>query len=326
MRSPSPIIQPEKKGFTLFELIVSLAITSVIAVFVFGFATSLAKVWRTTERGVSTELDVQITLDQIAADLESAVMQERFDSEGNRVPMFAVSAISKTAGVGIVDYTFSTRWVGISKTLRPATTHFDPANVHYGWAGSWLRFFSSAPSFNAVGYQIIRRSAFSNSNEPKYILHRSVINHANTIEGGVDIVNGVYAYGNIDYGLSMPSLDAVLLEDVIDFGVRLYVFDPTFAGSVDSPDSLRLIFPANANSLVDATDVEHTATRFDGTNYQVRYPDVVEVFLRVLDDAGAAALYDLEELGIGTLTYDEIVARHSKVYRRMIRLPGKELR
>lgn len=311
-----------KAGFTLVELIVSLAITSVIAVFVFSFASSLAKLWRTTEGGVSTELDAQIALDTIVKDFESAIFEER------GVPMLAVSAISET-GNDVYAITFSGRWEEPSNegTGRPGTMHFDPANHRYGYAGVWLRFFTAAPSVNAVGYQIIRRPPFANSDEPRYLLHRAVVRHDNTLEAGFDITSANYnasPTSDVSAGVvESPWLTSSLLEDVVDFGVRFYVFDENFSGNDDAPAGLRLIFPSANNEDLDANEKEHIASTHSHDSLSASYPDVIEVFMRVLDDAGADALMYSEEIEAGE-SYESIVSRHGRVYRRMIRMPGKE--
>lgn len=316
------------KGFTLIELIVSLAITSVIAVFVFGFATSLAKVWRSNESGVGTELDAQVALDQIAMDLESVIFAEK------GVPMFAATGISYS------NRKDSNRWVDPSSTTggRDETLDFKPQETlnegdddektidvhHYGWAGTWLRFFTASPSFNAVSYQLIRRPAFNNSSEPRYLLHRSLIRQDNTLAGNFDITATNYKDGNTANALQRPRLDGVILEDVVDFGVRLYVFDRTAHSSEDAPKGLWLIYPADAASNVDVNDTVHLGKTSIGNTFSERYPDVVEVFIRVLDDVGSRLLYELEEGLGGELDYDGIVKKHGRLYSRMIRIPGKE--
>ncbi len=310
-------------AFTLVELIVSLAITAVIALFVFGFATSLAQVWRTNESGVGTELDAQVALDQIAVDLESAVFLEK------GVPMFVASGVSKA------NRNQSSRWVDPSVTEggRPSSLDFIPqveedgklVNLHhYGWAGTLLRFFTASPSFNAVSYQVIRRPAFSGSVQAKYLLHRSLIRQDNTIEGGFDIEAGVYRDGSTSDALRRPRLDGVILEDVVDFGVRLYIFDERRHSGEAAPDGLWLVYPADSSSNIDNNDTVHLASTSTGSDFTIRYPDVVEVFIRVLDDAGARMLYEIEEGERSDLSYEEIVAEHGRLYSRMIRLPGKE--
>ncbi|MBD5779707.1 prepilin-type N-terminal cleavage/methylation domain-containing protein [Pelagicoccus sp. NFK12] len=312
----------KRRAFTLVELVVSLAITSVIAFFVFSFAASLADLWRNTEGGVDTELDAQIALDRIVMDLEAAIFQERQDPLGNAVPMFALSAIAK-GDDDPYQVSFSNRWQDIDESARPAEWHFDPGQHRYGWAGSWLRFFTAAPSFNAVGYQVIRRPAFGDSSVDRYLLHRSLIRQDNTIAGGFDIVNGNYQDGTTANAIASPRLDSAILEDVVDFGLRLYVFDESMSGTDDSPRGLRLVFPADANGNLDINDKEHLGSTLTGNNFGSRYPEVAEVFLRVLDDVGADLLIRLEA-GETVSDYNEIVEKHSRLYQRMVRLPGRE--
>ncbi|MDQ8187564.1 prepilin-type N-terminal cleavage/methylation domain-containing protein [Pelagicoccus sp. SDUM812002] len=316
-----------KAAFTLIELIVSLAITAVIAFFVFSFATNLAELWRKTEGGVDTELDAQIALDRIAMDLESAIFQERKDEESNELTMFAVSAISKD-DLQPQETSRWNRWLGVAKSERPDEFHFDPANHRYGWGGAWVRFFSAAPSFNAISYHIARRRVFDDSLAPaRYLLHRAVVAQNETLLGGLDIVEGKYAQGEAPNRtfdvLAQPWLESVILEDVVDFGIRLYVFEKDFNGTDDSPRGLRLIFPADGFGKIDDDDDEHLASSFATGDYSERYPDVIEIFLRVLDDPGADLLVLLEE-GEGLLDYEEIIDKHSRLYRRMIRMPGRE--
>lgn len=311
-----------RSGFTLIELVVSLAITSVIALFVFSFATSLAKIWRTTEGGVSTELDVQVALDTMAKDLESAIFEER------GISMFAVNAISKD-GSGSDEFSPSDRWE-LANAARPSDLNFSPISHRYGWGGIWLRFIASSPSVNAIAYQIVRRPAFVDSGRPIYLLHRSLVRQDKTLEAGFDLddPNSKYfeksgLYDGWASEVRYPRLSSAILEDVIDFGVRLYVFDETSDLKEDSPRGLRLIFPASISGVLDEDDREHLGSLLSGSSYGTRYPEVVEIFVRVLDDVGSDLLIELEE-GESQETYDSIVEKHGKVYRRMIRLPGRE--
>lgn len=312
-----------RSAFTLMELIVSLAITAVIALFVFSFATSLAQVWRSSESGVSTELDAQITLDTIAKDLESALFLEK------GTPMFAVSVLAYEAALaGEFDRTLSGSWEAGS--ARPVEVDFEPEVHRYGWAGSWLRFFAAQPIANAVGYQLIRRPPLSASDLPLYLLHRTVVRQDYTLGAGFDITAPAYTSEDTTTSclnaprIYRPCLDDVILEDVIDFGVRLYIFDEQANVTDHSPKGLRLIFPfvTGAGALDDGRRNHYGESNIEG-GFDVRYPDVVEVFLRVLDNVGSQRLQEIEQ-GASEESYEAVLDRHSRLYRRMVRLPGKE--
>lgn len=317
--------EENNRGFTLIELIVSLAITVVIAAFVFSFASSLAGVWKGSEGQIDAELDANIALDILARDLESAVFRE---GEG---VMFAVSAIAHSnadIGAGEVDITLSNNWentAGGSAGAKPDSLHFVPATHHYGWAGVWLRFFSAQPSVNAVSYQIVRRFGFSNSNTPRYLLHRSVVRLDKTLEAGLDISSPSYAGIPDSYvdaeNVTRPWLTNAVLENVVDFGVRLYVFDEGAPATDYSPEGLRLIFPSSDVTPLDANDRSHFATTASINDPSIAYPEVLEIYLRVLSSVGAERLRELEENDVGE-SYAEIVEQYGRIYRRMVRLPG----
>lgn len=312
-----------RAGFTLIEMIVSLAITVVIAAFLFSFSSSLSSVWRTSEKDVDTELDVNIALDQIQKDLESAILEERGET------MFAVSAVASAGATlvgGEIDVEHSGRWEPVTNTEmgRPVSSHFDPMSHRYGWAGVWLRFFSAQPSVNAIAYQLIRRPAYTDSEIPRYLLHRSVVRQDYTLKAGFDITTGDYeANANSSYlnapQVRHPQVRHAILANVVDFGVRLYVFDEGADGTDFTPDGLTLIFPEVSGSDLDLQTRIHYGKTHEGTELSERYPDVVEVYLRVLSQRGADLLYRSEELEAGD-DFETIVERHSRVYRRMIRI------
>lgn len=298
-----------KSGFTLFELIVAMAVTSVIAAFVFAFSSSLMKLWTRSQSAISTELDANIALDVIAMDLEAAVFLERGDV------MFAVNVQDYDARNN------STAWK--TGSVRLKTNDFDPGNHVYGWAGTWLRFFTAAPTLNAVAYQIIRREAFDGSNQKRYILYRSVVRQDYTQESGFDITDGSYASGVARQSqpktIRKPTVADYLLEDVVDFGVRLYVYDTSVSGSANSSTGMRLIYPANIKGSLNKADDEHIASTGVGADYSIRYPDVVEIFIRVIDSVGAEKLRLIEEDG-GEGTFEAVVAEHGRLYSRMVRV------
>ncbi len=304
-----------KSAFTLFELIVAMAITSVMAAFIFSFAGSLTKLWSKSQSAISTELDANIALDTIAMDLEGAVFLE-----GNGV-MFAVKTQDyderKDSGI----------WKAGS--ARETTNDFDPDNHVYGWAGSWLRFFTAAPTLNAVSYQIVRREAFTGSKIRRYVLYRSVVRQDRTQTTGFDIMVSAYsdkdapgpALEHYPKTIRKPTVSGYLLEDVVDFGVRLYVYEADAPVSADSSRGLRLIYPSTDFSALSSTDRLHEADSDEpaGNDYSQVYPDVVEVFIRMIDSAGSEKLRAIEMDGTDG-TFEDVVAEHGRVYSRMVRI------
>ncbi len=202
----------------------------------------------------------------------------------------------------------------------------------FGTAGVWLRFFTTRRGANsnvntlstpvAVGYQIVRRFSSTNNQNlnTAYLLHRVDVRPAATtgnnprpgvLETGYDITAAAYRSntGGTNNGsqtgdprtitivtTNARTLDAVVADNVIDFGVRCYVRDP------DAPGRLRLIFPANANGgFSNSTGVplrgqlpSSTPSTAPDYNYRFLFPDVIDVMVRILTDEGAALIANME--------------------------------
>ena len=182
----------------------------------------------------------------------------------------------------------------------------------FGVAGTWLRFFTTKRGSNtvngtsnvtdsttvsapvAVGYQIIRRRTSTSplSSDIRYLLHRAEVRPAKgsttttavgTLETGYNFspptayapaTNTVVAG---DPGeIKFPTLNSVVAENVIDFGVRCYVRDATRS------TGLRAVFPLSNTA---ATFLARTPSTVAGATNA--FPDVVDVMVRILTDEGA---------------------------------------
>jgi|TARA_B110000495_G_C23033598_1_gene616411 prepilin-type N-terminal cleavage/methylation domain-containing protein len=309
-----------RKGFTLIELMAALGVTAVIGYFFISIGSDFVIAWDHVGDSVARETEARGALDIIARDFESA-----FFREGDDV-MFAVDVLGDDSGA---------KWEGGAE--RPIGDGFDPVLHEYGWAGSWVRMFSAAPSFNAVGYRIIRTTIKNNVGDPRYMLYRNVATMENTIleaeaalvknEAEIfDFESEMYLDGGYVLGTTRENILAV---NVVDFGVRLYIYDSSEGGDpsgYDAPDGLRLIFPEDGSSGL-ASSIEgwtHRGSTYLGTAYVNRYPDVVEVFLRVLNKNGANELLDLEmEETIDDTLWEEIVEKNSRLYHRYITVGGR---
>ena len=309
-----------RKGFTLIELMAALGVTAVIGYFFISIGRDFVVAWDHVGDSVARETEARGALDTIARDFESAFFREGDDA------MFAVDVLDDYVNAG-------NNWEGGAK--RPATDGIDPSLHQYGWAGSWVRLFTAAPSFNAVGYRIIRTTIKYGVGEPRYMLYRNVATMEDTVleaetalvaDGAeiFDFDSGMYLDGDYMLGTTRENILAV---NVVDFGVRLYIYDSSEGGDpsgVDAPDGLRLIFPADGSSALESSveSLVHRGTTYLGTAYGTRYPDVVEVFLRILNQNGANELLEMEEAADDTL-WEETVEKNSRLYRRYITIGGK---
>lgn len=305
-----------KQAFTIIELSMALSITAILALVTFQFMDSLISVWHQTDKSISIESESRLALNQIEEDLEAA-----FFAEGNGA-MLAVDALFNDGNSG--------RWDPPGKNARPGTNSFDPTIHRYGWAGSWLRFFTADPSLNAVGYQVVRSPQMTDATDAGYHLFRGSVRGDHTVAEGLDITAGEYGDNTEAQILSnpveviAPRKENIIASNVVDFGVRLYVYEKG-ADFDGVPEGMRLIFPADTSGNLVDTDVEHHATTSLSSTPSELYPDAVEVYLRILDKDGAGLIYDLEEYGSSNAEWNQIVADHSRLYSRFIKIKGSAL-
>jgi prepilin-type N-terminal cleavage/methylation domain-containing protein len=359
-RETHPITCPENKrvrraGFTLLELLLAAAITALLAALLLAVASGAMDHWNRTAGRLRAAAEARLGLDQLAQDLESAI----FRADGN--VWLAATVLPGT--------TLSGQWrqAAASAQGKPGNAHPGTLNLgalpweeaRFGVAGVWLRFFTAKADTNAgaadltapvaVGYQIIRQNVTSSAaSEQRYLLFRGEVRRTKTAGGSPGVFESGYdlnpaaapatAYmtPNATAGdpgnLLRPPLGAALVDNVIDFGVRLYVREG---------GNLRLVFPAApappggvpaggtpSQAAPPSAETEHfarwAAPAADDAYGRV-FPDVAEVMIRVLDDEGARLLAAYEEgrlyppAGISAGDYWWVLAMsHSQVLTRRI--------
>ena len=368
------LVRRRRQGFTILELLVAAAITAVLAGIVIAMVGNVSTSLARTSGRLNATGQARLALDQLALDLQSALFRDDgnvwfaaniLDTTGNATGLWTAAqtaANAKPAGAA-GSFDFAATRAGLA-----ATGQF--SDTRYGLAGVWLRFFTTSRGSNsaatpatisapvAVGYQIIRRRPSANPQNAStaYLLHRAEARPAasNTrpgvLESGYDITAAAYTTStastnngaatgdprSIQVPGSATNLDAVIADNVIDFGVRCYVRDATFAGG------LRLIFPANASGQpagAAATRLRGTlpsTAPIDSSNFNTHFPDVVDVLIRVLTDEGAQLIANMEKVPPVPATrpaqyannaawWWSVADAHSQVFTRRIVLNAKPL-
>lgn len=221
----------------------------------------------------------------------------------------------------------------------------------YGAGGTWLRFFTAAAAASgpggssrdqlprAVAYQIVRRPiTTAPDSEIRYMLYRSTVSAENTMETGYHLGHNVLTNptlfpptglyykpvagsGTIDDPgpgtpgtITRPRRDAVIANDVIDFGVRFYVRD--------SVGNLDLVFPVVSKPTLGSPDRHYFAGLLPN-GVENPLPDVADIFIRLLTPEGAKLIRNHEALPSGmnpTSTWWEIAEAHSQIFVRRVQL------
>jgi type II secretory pathway pseudopilin PulG len=236
----------------------------------------------------------------------------------------------------------------VTSTYTPDLTTY-----RFGQSGMWLRFFTTPPDTNsstditttsaprAVAYQIIRKTvgaskvyqffraearpaATTGSNSTfnaGYNLFMTPVSgigyntkDAAPVSGATDTAVG--NVGNICY----PRPSQLIANNVVDFGVRIW--------GRDSSNNLVLVFPTTATgkyafaATTSSTAVSPESGAYTPTQTIYGFPEVVEVFVRILTDEGARQIAALEA---GNITGDwwQIANANSQVYTRRIEIKSR---
>jgi hypothetical protein len=341
-----------------------------IAGFIAVIVQNVSVVWSRSGNRLGTDAQARIVLDQLQLDLQGA----RYRDDGN--VWLAADVLNNTGNSGV--WQAAQRNPKPATNLSLQMTPPDIANARFGVAGVWLRFFSTSRGSNtaatpasisapvAVGYQLVRRFTATNpaNLNTAYLLHRTEVRpgavgtgstlRPGVLESGYDIVSAAYSgsgSGSDNNGTNTADprairtpggprvLDAVIADNVIDFGVRCYVRDASV------PGGLRLIFPANANGTPsNATNAplrgrlpSTTPTTVENYDRLTIFPDVIDVMVRILTEQGAQLMANVERIQTPTLPvpakYNNnaqewwwgVAQENSHVYTRRIVVNAKPL-
>jgi hypothetical protein len=343
-------------------LLLAATLTALLATLVLAALGGVMSHWNLTAGRLSAGIGARLALDQLEQDLQAAV----FRADGNVwlaatiLPDTSLSGQWRTA-------TYAAQ--GKPGNTCPGTLNLTAAQLddaRFGVAGVWLRFITAKQAANsgatdlpapaAVGYQIIRQNITSSSAaEQRYLLFRAEVRRTTSTSGAVGTFETGY---NLDPAavpataylspsgtsgdpgnLLRPPLGSVLVDNVVDFGIRLYVREN---------GNLRMIFPAApaafggappGGAATDMTppagETRHYAQSVSpaaNDDYCHAFPEVADIMIRVLDDEGARLLaaYEAGRLraptGITAADYWwTLVESHSTVFTRRIEIPARPL-
>jgi hypothetical protein len=305
----------------LLELLVAVTITLVLAGLVLAITLNTLGLWRRIQDDFTGAAQVRLVFDMIERDLQGAF---RRDDSGHwlaaEIQNSAVILRDRHGWlVDVPEHGCSKPATELSLDALPPPFPAGPgiAGARFGLGGVWLRLFSLESSGlpAAVSYQIVRRpitgeASLTNPAAPRYLLYRTTVD--NTLVHGHDVMAG---YDDL---LAAPAADDVLAENVVDFGVLLYVRDDSM------PDGLKTVFPVSA----DETAV-FVAPGGGDSLWRDHGPEVADVVVRMLTDEGATLVANLER-GRGrsqSATDSEwwkLVEAHSTVFVDRIELKGAE--
>jgi prepilin-type N-terminal cleavage/methylation domain-containing protein len=327
------------RGFTLLELLVAVTITLVIAGLMLAVTSNVLNLWRRDQASHTLATTARQVFDLLEQDFQSAIYRR----DTNR--WLAVDLLDSP------DSLANHGWLLTAGLMKPASggsllplPPVDAGNIgplrsaRFGLSGCWLRFIAtnvesggSLPT--VIAYQMVRRPITGdpvpvNAAAIRYSLYRSAISNADTFAAGYDVTTSAYSSpGNNPYSASStlyraarnvmnPSHANLLASNVVDFGCWLYLRNPD--------GTLLRIFPSGAG------DSSHHAIG-NSTTSDTRYPEVVDVMIRILTENGATLLEAIEanripvrppQYGTDAEWWWGVVEANSRVYTRRIEIKG----
>lgn len=321
-------------AFTIIELLVAITITAAISAMMVTIVTNVLGAWSRSSATLSTGNQARLILDQIAVDLQGAVLRSSTDVT------FAATIQKAQSGSGDANVT-DADWsnlnskpsAAISLELNP--TDRDLTAYRFGHAGVWLRLFT-VPSDNrdadldnqsaprAISYQVIRKRVGSSSAPYTYQLFRSEVRPygtsattiaRSTFSNGYDLFgangynNPALASGGTAQGdagmIRRPSAAYVIGNGVVDFGVR--IFSRNTAGALEeafpfdrrsgsTTPGLKRVFAASTDvAKLQPNSAFATANDYTAAQTSYGYPAVVEVMLRILTPEGVQIIQSYED-------------------------------
>ena len=340
-----------RRGFTLIELLVASGVTVLLVGFIVAIVANVSGYWNRSSGRLTVSAQARYVLDQLTLDLQSA----HYRDDGNVWLAASIPANTGTSTFWNTANNINpkpTNTVANGSLQALATGNLgdnSPTSPRFGQTGVWLRFFTTKRGANtaatpttisapvAVGWQIIRRptNGVAGNLTIRYFLHRAEARpgtngtRPGTLDSGYSITAAAYTTSTAGTnngattgdprGTQVPgsltNTDAIIGENVIDFGVRCYVRGTT--GSALTP-----VFPTSATTL---SYLATTPPRIGAVTSQ--FPEVVDVMVRILTDEGAAQLTAFEAgrltapAGRTTVQYWwDIALANSQVFTRRITL------
>jgi prepilin-type N-terminal cleavage/methylation domain-containing protein len=364
---PHPFKKSTDSGFTVLELLVAVSVTALLAGMLLNITSQVVSTQTQASADLETNQVAQFILDRIQEDLHCAVYRndgnvwmvanilEDTTNSDNWIDDDVVAAKPKKESLRIVPQDWTD---GPNDLIAEANNQLSLIDSRFGMAGTFFRFITLAPEIDpdvsntgggrAVSYQIIRHGVTkAETSRSRYQLFRSDVTTKETFMAGYNLhpeygkylkntANGSREIGNIVNPIFTDaegdkSMAFSLASNVIDFGIRAYYFQENAEGD----KNLIQIFPDVNSShggglppyqFMATSNIEYIKESKKPYRYS-KFPEVIDVMLRILSSEGASAITAFEEGLIPTPNgftaesyWWNIAEKNSEVYVRRIRV------
>lgn len=317
-------------GFTLIEVMLATTLAVAMVLMLANATVSTAEHSRRMEDDIDRSARTRLVMDLLVNDLQSAILRRDANT------WLAVDVLADTKNSGDWQSAPGQKPERESLVLEPRPRDQQrggdgkkifPEDYHFGVGGMWLRFITTAQDrdiyadeklvpgdVNAVAYQLIRRrlpgvADVSDPENAGYQLFRSIVRADRTFDSGykVDAYKGTSQPGTPGE-MKSPSLDSVVCDQVIDFGVIIH--------QRNENGVLVQGFPHRDPSLEPLQDPLRYRAPRDGI------PERIELLVRIMSANGARELRWREQMKFSPQAWWELAFRESRVYSKTVSMPG----
>ena len=286
-----------KRGFTLMELMVAMAITTIIVTVLVSITSIALETWNRSRSELRAARQAKAMVDTMARDFEALVVRRGNESEW-------LSAVSSQPG---------------TSTSASELVFFTAATDRY--EGNIGGADDKGGDVSCVGYVLNYKDPIGGgtSDNQTFVLNRYLVNPDEAFKnllGQKDLAGKFMS----NYGTLLSEEKYFVCENVFQFTIAFYVeVDAASASSGTSQVENRIVTinPAGTTKKfsIKGTEIETTATDPALSAGKIT---AVEISLTVLSDAGV----DLIRRTPSVAKKADFMAKNSYQYSKLVQLPG----
>ena len=309
-----------KRGFTLMELMVAMAITSIIVTVLVSITSIAIDTWNRSRSELRASRQAKAMVDTMARDLEALVTRRGNENEW-------LSAESPTDTIG----------EKLESSNSADLIFFSGSTERYG--GEIGTATDLGGDVSCIGYRLIYDNPIKKDEKPRtFILRRHLVDPKPTFDNLLGKTDLEDAFESGTYWSKLDDVENFVCENVYQFSVTFHV-EVTKAGS--GPNSVPTVVTvpvtignSSSGQVTKSFKIKGTGIEAD-TSYKFEVPPNISVSA---DDLKAGRIKSLEvsltvisDVGIDQLnsnrpfdddTRKEFIAKNSYQYSKLIQLPS----
>jgi prepilin-type N-terminal cleavage/methylation domain-containing protein len=304
----NPRIQPRRKGFTLMELMVAMAITTIIITVLVSVTSIAIDTWNRSRSELRAARQAKSMVDTMARDLESLVTRR-----GNEYEWLSAKSANTSKGPN-----------GLSSTNSADLIFFSGSTDRYD--GNIGGSKDQGGDVSCVGYRLFYKDPLEKSGDfETFVLNRIIVNPDKTFTdllGQNNLENSFNSYAS-----QLEDEENFVCENVFQFTVTFQVEVTQGTGNSAKLVTVPVkVGQTSSSSVTDSFKIKGTGIETSATGNGVSADELksgrvksVEISLTVITDSG---IDQIRRGGISDSKRSEFMAKNSYQYTKLIQVPS----